>query len=68
MMITERKDHLSLPKKSFEAIMLSLNWISILVEPAELFLNLAKMTLETKQTPEVLLACNVARFVISNGN
>ncbi|KAL4275788.1 hypothetical protein HN873_070974 [Arachis hypogaea] len=38
------------------------------VEHAELFLNLAKMTLETRQAPEVLLACDVARFVISNGN
>ncbi|KAL4276245.1 hypothetical protein AHAS_Ahas20G0187900 [Arachis hypogaea] len=68
MMITERKEYLCLPKKSFETIMLSLNWISILVEPAELFLNLAKMTLETRQTPEVLHAYDVARFVILNGN
>ncbi|KAL4301356.1 hypothetical protein AHAS_Ahas17G0292700 [Arachis hypogaea] len=68
MMITEKKKYLCLPKKSFEAIMLSLNWISILVEPAELFLNLAKMTLETRQTPEVLLAYDVARSVILNGN
>ncbi|KAL4321430.1 hypothetical protein AHAS_Ahas14G0109700 [Arachis hypogaea] len=68
MMITEGKEYLCLPKKSFEAIMLSLNWISILVEPTELLLNLAKMTLETRQTPEVLFACDVARFVILNGN
>ncbi|KAL4365740.1 hypothetical protein AHAS_Ahas07G0136300 [Arachis hypogaea] len=66
MMITGRKEYLCLPKKSFNVIMLSL--ISILVELAELFLNLAKMTLETRQTPDVLFACDVARFVISNGS
>ncbi|KAL4329153.1 hypothetical protein AHAS_Ahas13G0271600 [Arachis hypogaea] len=59
MMIAERKEYLCLPKKCFEAIMLSLNWISILVELAELFFNLAKMTLETRQTPEVLFARDV---------
>ncbi|KAL4315468.1 hypothetical protein AHAS_Ahas15G0188100 [Arachis hypogaea] len=68
MMITETKEYLCLPKKSFEAIMLSLNWISILVEPVELFLNLAKITLETRHTPEVRFACDVARSIISNGN
>ncbi|KAL4299804.1 hypothetical protein AHAS_Ahas17G0137500 [Arachis hypogaea] len=38
------------------------------VEPAKLFLNLVKMTLETRQTPKILLACDVARFVILNEN